>query len=146
MRILLLLAAVVLAGPRPIAAQLSADEREVAETLAQMMFDHPPRSGFSSVFVVARGTPFDSAVARALARRFPMMSAAHADRPSIGTRGVTIQGDTATAYWVASSGFEPGAEVGDVITTRILFVRQQGSWRFLRSEYFDAATFGRVRG
>jgi hypothetical protein len=146
MKPLLICAMLWLATILPAAAQLGADEAQVAQTLAENVIASPPPGGFGSVYVVTRATAFDSAVSRHLTRRFPAMSARHTGEPTIGTRGIGIAGDTAKVLWVASSRCGEEECLCDIYTTRMIFVRQGGTWRFVEQEYVDAATVGRVRG
>lgn len=154
MRILLTLSGILLAGAaRPAAAQAAPDTAALVRAVGTLVVDSiVPRLGDREPnYLLEPETPFDSAVA-ALLRPHPAISRGKHGRASgahewVGTRGFTLQGDTA-AVVVEAGTYTPGMGVIDtwIQRTCYLFVPEPGGWRLVGVAWVSDIDAGPVRG
>ncbi|HEY0015219.1 MAG TPA: hypothetical protein VGC13_02830 [Longimicrobium sp.] len=155
LRIMLLTAAVALLAPggaRTASAQAQPDPDGLAAAVGAIVADSvlPRLGGCDPVYIRTPETPFDSAVA-ALLRTEPDTRAFGASRPEayewVGTRGYTLQGDTASVLVEVGARTPPNGGIDTYIEeNRYLFIRAGGGWRFVRREFVRGMDLGPVRG
>jgi hypothetical protein len=155
LRITLLVAAIAVLTPgavRTASAQAQPDPDGLAAAAAGIVADSvlPRLGGCDPVYIRTPETPFDSAVA-ALLRTEPDTRTFGASQPDayewVGTRGYTLQGDTASVLVEVGDRTPPNGGIDTYIEhNRYLFVRAGGGWRFVRREFVRGMDVGGVRG
>jgi hypothetical protein len=156
LRITLLLmpaiAMLALGAVRTASAQAQPDPDGLAAAAAAIVAESvlPRLGGCDPVYIRTPETPFDSAVA-ALLRAVPDTRTFGGPGPEsyvwVGTRGYTLQGDTASVLVEFGTRVPPDGGI-DTYTehNRYLFVRAASGWRFVRREFVRGMDAGPVRG
>lgn len=146
-------AILALGGARTAGAQAQPDTaalvRAVTSVLADSVMPRLVRS--DPLFVATPAAAFDSATA-AILRAVPGARTFPPDRPPsywwIGTRGFTMQGDTAAVMVeMGSKAPSDGRAIDTYIEQNLfLFVPEGSGWRYVRRQFVRGMDLGPVRG
>jgi hypothetical protein len=155
LRITLLVAAVAMlapGGPRTASAQAQPDPAGLVDAVGAIVTDSVISRvrGCDLVYIGTPETPFDSAVATLL-RAVPDTRTFGAPGPEsyvwVGTRGYTLQADTASVLVEFGTRVPPDGGIDTYIEhNRYVFVRAGSGWRFVRREFVRGMDAGPVRG
>lgn len=155
LRIMLVMLAVAMLAPggvRTASAQAQPDPDGLVDAVGAFVTDSVISRvrGCDPVYIRTPETPFDSEVATIL-RAAPDTRTFGAPLPEshqwVGTRGYTVQGDTASVLVEVGTQMPPDGGIDMYIEhNRYLFVREGSGWRFVRREFVRGMHGGPFRG